>query len=815
MTFKELQNKAITEYYPALFLERVIPHHSQHRMRKSAWMITACSFFLLIVIFVLSTVSASPLFHTLLPKIYGLFFISIPFLVITFSLQAFYNSFYFKDIPDVYVEKDLPIVSFELAHILYLTSGNDVLVKFLKSHQGREIVARSGISQDEITEFLAGRKQPLLAEKISFKEDHHLTYIDYAGMLFDTDEEFSRFLFAHSIQRKDFIGIVEWVLERERAAKEKKRWWSRDRLGRIPGIGKGWSYGRTFYLDAFTRELPAITAGGMDVHDSYGSKELEELEAVLIKNKGANAFLIGNDREGQLDIVARLDHMIAEGTAYPEIEHKRVVVFDANLMVASIHNKTEFETRLLEILNEAEYAGNIILVIPDFPSFVGSAESYGTDLASILDRYFTSPQIHMVGLCDIERYHNSIERNGVYAQRFEKILIQEIDTSNTIRVLENEIIQLERQHGIYFTYPSLLAIADSAERYFPDAIMPDRAVELLFELAPAVAAQGRGLVTKDEVYSLIKTKTGIPVGQVSGEEREKLINLESILHQRIIGQDVAVVAIANAVRRARSGINNPNRPLASFMFLGPTGVGKTETTKALADVFFGAEAKIERLDMSEYTGGDSVAKLIGSFEMGKSGVLSTMLREHPYGVLLLDEFEKTIPEVMNLFLQILDEGFFSDMSGKKINARNLLIIATSNAGSDLIWEAVKKGDDLAHAKDLIMDAVIHAGIFKPELLNRFDGVIVFHPLAAEHLYKIAELQLIKLKKRLATRGINLKVNEDLIKYVTSYGTDPKFGARPMNRAIQDKVEQVIADKMIRGTYKQGSEIELSTIELTK
>ncbi len=217
--------------------------------------------------------------------------------------------------------------------------------------------------------------------------------------------------------------------------------------------------------------------------------------------------------------------------------------------------------------------------------------------------------------------------------------------------------------------------------------------------------------------------------------------------------------------------------------------------------------------MSEYIGAEALPKLIGSYEMGKLGVLTTMLREHPYGVLLLDEFEKTSPEVMNLFLSILDEGFFSDMSGKKINARNMLIIATSNAGSDIIGEAVKHGDDLTHSKEIIIESIIKAGIMKPELMNRFDGVIVFHPLASEHLEKIARLQLERLTKRLAERGIKLAVTDDLVKYVMSYGVDPKFGARPMNRAIQDKVEQVIADKMIRGEFRQGSEIRLETKDL--
>jgi ATP-dependent Clp protease ATP-binding subunit ClpA len=321
------------------------------------------------------------------------------------------------------------------------------------------------------------------------------------------------------------------------------------------------------------------------------------------------------------------------------------------------------------------------------------------------------------------------------------------------------------------------------------------------------------IVERSDVLALIEAKTGISTGDVKATERDTLLNLETILHQRIIGQDEAVTSISNAMRRARSDIENPERPMGSFLFLGPTGVGKTETTKALASVFFGKEESIIRFDMSEYQGDDSLARLIGSFGSGKQGVLSSKLREQPYGVLLLDEFEKTNTEVMNLFLQILDEGFFSDMTGKRVNARNLIIVATSNAGSDLVWNLLRDGKDLSANKDVIVNEIINRGIFKPELLNRFDGVILFHPLSTDNLQKIAVLMLKKLQTRLTEKGIELVVNDALLKAVISAGTDPQFGARPMNRAIQEKVEQVIARKIIAGEAPSGSRLELTEAEL--
>ncbi|MDQ3076692.1 MAG: ATP-dependent Clp protease ATP-binding subunit [bacterium] len=811
MTFNELKAQAIKEYYPALFFELVYPLKIQHRLQVLAWLFTG-GFLGLIIIF--STLSPFvPFFEQLIPIVYAMFFITLPLTMIVFALRSFYYSYYFKGLPDRGDTRPPPLMQFELAHILYTTNQDDLIIGFLKSKEGIKMMHRAGIKPDDIAVFVTNKKQVLSPEILLIQDQDFVSINDYVDALYNNDKEFADFLFAHSVQKKDMLAIVQWVTESEVEEKRKQRWWSQDHLGRISGVGKNWTYGSTFYLDEYGIALPQVRDAVLESHSIYGSKELEKLESVLSKDRGANAFLIGNDKEGLVQIIARLNYMIEEGLAFPEIEHKRVILFDADLLIGTVKTKADFEEKILGLLQEAEDAGNIILVFANFPSFLSNAQSLGSDAVSLLDRYFTSAGLHLVGLCDVDRFHESIERNGALMQRFEKIYIEEIDNLNTIRVLQNEIIPLERHHGIFFTYQSLVTIAESAERYFPEAVMPDRAIDLLIEIAPKIAAQGKALITQADVLELVKSKTGIPVGAVEGEERKKLINLEKILHQRIVGQDSAVDAIANAVRRARSGINNPNRPLASFLFLGPTGVGKTETTKALAEVFFGVEAKIERLDMSEYVGPDALSKLIGSYEAGKLGVLSTMLREHPYGVLLLDEFEKTSTEVMNLFLSILDEGFFSDMSGKKINARNMLIIATSNAGSDIIWEAIKHGDDLSHSKEIIIDSIIQAGIMKPELMNRFDGLIIFHPLASEHLEKIARLQLERLSKRLAERGIKLAITDDLVKYVMSYGTDPKFGARPMNRAIQDKVEQVIADKMIRGEFRQGSEIRLDTRDL--
>jgi ATP-dependent Clp protease ATP-binding subunit ClpC len=810
MNWLTLKTKALDDYYPALFLNRLMSFDRRERIHR--FLSLAMSVFVVgLIVSSFAPGTYKPLFITIFS---GLTAIGFAVWLVSFSLRSFFFYFYFKNIPDN-PEKGLPTVSFEVAELLYRSSPQDLLAGFVKSDEGIQVLRRAGIFAADLQKFLLNRQLFILQELISFPENKPVSFTDYAEKLYDANEEFSQFLFAQGIQKKEFLLICDWTLERETAAKTLSRWWSRQHLARIPGIGKAWTYGQLFYVTKYERSLPPITTFDLELHDVYGSAEVQKLESILVRQHEANVFLVGDDIDGKLTLISRLDLMIGEGKAFPELEHKRVIVFDTEILIANSKSKGEFETALLQIMNEVATAGNIILVFPDFPAFMAGAQSVGTDIVSFLDPYFTSPELQIVALSDTAQFHAVLERNPALMQRFDHILIEDADSSNTLKVLENQIIPLEYQTGQFFTFSALEEIVRSADRYFTTGVMPDKAVNLLFELAPLAAAHGKKVIRKEDVEDLVRAKTGIPVGQVTNTERDLLINLEQVLHKRIIGQNEAVDAIANAIRRARSGINNPDRPMASFLFLGPTGVGKTETTKALADVFFGSAAKIERLDMSEYSGSDALPKLIGSYNSSQPGVLANLVREHPYGVLLLDEFEKTTQEVMNLFLQILDEGFFSDMSGKRVNCRNLLIIATSNAGAELIWDQVKKGDDLSHARNLIIDSIIHGNIMKPELLNRFDGVIIFHPLGPENLESIARLQLDNLIKRLATRGFKLVATDELIRYVMKFGTDPKFGARPMARAIQDKVEQIVADKVIRGEAKPGSEIKITQSDLSR
>lgn len=795
-------------YGPVLGLENYISHIWRRKLEIGFLTIGVIGLTFYFSIYLLEYLNTGVDFLHLESLILGFTGLAFTIWIKFFLLESFYFSYYFKEVPssNFYID-------FELASTVFNLDPKDIGYSFFKTKYGKVFLMRSGISSKELDDFLGQRTSILTDKNFNSKyTEKGMTLGDFILAITDSDKQFADFLFKFGIQKKEILGISEWIVELYMSKAQEKRWWSKENLGRVPSIGRNWSYGQIYTIKKYERPLVLGSTKNYRVHSSYGVKELAELEAVLLKSRDANVILVGDDEAGKLQIISDLAQMIFEGSSMDKLDHKRIILIDDDKLVASNGTKSDFETEFIKLLEEAVTAGNVILVIEDLPSLVSSCASIGVDFASIIESYLTSSGLQVIALSGTDGFHSVVERNSILSQHFESILIKEIDETNTIKVLQNEVLNLERS-GLFFTYTSLETIVESSERYFPFGVMPDKAVDLLLEIAPKLLSEGKSVVFKNDVLELVEIKTGIPVTGVSSLEKDKLLNLEEILHKRIVGQDEAVKTISNAVRRARSGITNPNRPLGSFLFLGPTGVGKTETTKALAQVFFGDNVNILRLDMSEYSGADSVSKLIGSFEGKQTGVLSTMLKEHPYGVLLLDEFEKTTKEVMNLFLQVLDEGFFSDMNGKKIMARNLIIIATSNAGSDLIWEAMQNKEDMTKAKDSIIDGIIKSRIFKPELMNRFDGVVLFHPLEDVHLRKIAELQLQKLHERLSGQGINLVINENLLNYVVSFGSDPKFGARPMNRAIQEKVEEIVARKIIAGSIPKGSTVELAKEEL--
>lgn len=671
--------------------------------------------------------------------------------------------------------------SFPLAHLLWKTAGRNPVHDFCSSYFGKLFLIRLGIAPVDFSESFKNESSEALVGTTTAK-----TLSEYFNMLLLSYPALNALIQKYAIQPRQIDAVGAWIERNYDQAIEYDRWWSKEHLSRIPGIGKDWAYGQTYILE---KHGSFLSGYGVQDFDLY-KKEIEELESVLSKSQSANALVVSDTDAIRLTIVQHLANLINSGKAYPTLERKKVFLLNSQ--------ETFSEEELTSILYEAERVGNIVFVI-DNPL-----------LLSLMTAFFRSSSVQCIALADTGEYYQKLQSQSEITSHFELIKVDIKDQKSVIQVIEDQVSRAEYQYGLFFSYPAVETIIESAENYFQSENLITKATNLVVEFAPHAQKNNIKIITKQNILEFVEMKTGIPAGKVTEIEKEKLLNLEKLLHERVVGQDEAIISISQAVRRSRSGLGKTNRPIGSFLFLGPTGVGKTETAKALGDIFFGTHVPTVRFDMSEFSNEEALSRLIGDINSRAPGLLANAVREHAYGLLLLDEFEKASKDVHNLFLQILDEGYFSDVQGRKVNLRNMIIIATSNAGSELI--TTTSGEKIMK-KEEVIDQLVSRGDFRPELLNRFDGVIFFHSLGDVNLDKVTRLMLKNLSSRLTEKGIELVITDDLISVLMEKGNDPHFGARPMNRAIADLVEEKIAEGLISGSISSGSKISFVKDEI--
>ncbi len=613
-------------------------------------------------------------------------------------------------------------------------------------------------------------------------------------------------------KKEDMAEAMEWGRNFYEEKQEKSKWWLKENLARIPGIAKDWCYGETYVLDRFSREFTYDKLPHL--HFIGHEQQILAIESTLSKTSQANVLLVGEPGVGKKTAVQGFVNLLRTGKIHPALEHKRLVELDANILIASAKTKGELENLLLKIFNDAVKAGNIILIIDDFGKFVKSSQGLSVSISQVLGSYFNSKAIQLIAMEDSGVFKRVIEPDSSLMQYFEIVRLEEPGEKELMQILKSTAMILENRQRVIFTYPAIKEIIKVSRRYLTEGALPERAIDILEEVFARAASQRKAnFITVNDILIFVKEKTRMPVGDLETGEKEKLINLEEILHKRVVNQEEAISSISSAVRRARMEIQEAKKPIASFLFLGPTGVGKTETAKALSEIYFGKEEAMIRFDMTEYQGESGVERLIGSFKTNEPGILATSIREKPYNLILLDEFEKSHRKIEDLFLQILDEGFFTDAFGEKVYMRSSIIIATSNAASSLIWDMVKQGINPNLFKEKIIDFIQKEGIFRAELLNRFDAIIIFQPLNKDNLKAIARIMLEKLKKRLLEKELELIINDSLIEKVAEIGYTPVFGARPMQRMIQDKIEKEIAQRMISGKIRAGDRIEFNSEDL--
>ena len=635
-------------------------------------------------------------------------------------------------------------------------------------------------------------------------------------------------------------------------------------------------------LDQYSRDLTELACQGKLDPVVGREAEINRLIQILSRRTKNNPCLIGEPGVGKTAIAEGLAQRIVQGVVPDTVKNKRVVVLDLSGMVAGSKYRGEFEERIKRVVQEVMEHQGILLFIDELHTIIGAGGAEGAlDASNILKPSLSRGEIQIIGATTLAEYRKYIEKDAALERRFQPVMVEEPDEQQAIAILQGLRPYYEEHHGVQITDEALEAAVKMGVRYISDRFLPDKAIDLIDEAASKVQLQGFSVpdsmkegekylhqlmqekedaikagdfslakeiqekqqeakkeyektkkrfedrcrnrnmaVTADTVAEIVSDWTKIPVQKLAEKESKRLARMESILHKRVVGQDEAVTAVAKAIRRGRVGLKDPSRPVGSFLFLGPTGVGKTELSKALAEAVFGSEQAIIRVDMSEYMEKHSVSKMIGSppgyvgYEEG--GQLSEKVRRNPYSVILFDEIEKAHPDVFNILLQVLDDGHITDAQGRKVDFKQTCIIMTSNAGAQSIVEPKKLGfssvedgnKDYERMKSGVMEEVRR--IFKPEFLNRIDEILVFHMLNKQQIRQIVTILVNKLQKRCKEQlDIELIVRSSVKDYLAESGYDSKYGARPLKRAVQNKIEDKMAEEILEGNIHRGDKVIVS------
>ncbi|MEE1989445.1 ATP-dependent Clp protease ATP-binding subunit [Limosilactobacillus reuteri] len=631
-------------------------------------------------------------------------------------------------------------------------------------------------------------------------------------------------------------------------------------------------------LDKLARDMTELARNGRLDPVIGRNKEVKRVEQILSRRTKNNPVLIGEPGVGKTAIAEGLAQRMVDGKVPAELANKRLMMLDMGSLVAGTKYRGEFEDRLKKVIDEIQNDGQVILFIDELHTLIGAGGAEGAiDASNILKPALARGELQTIGATTLDEYQKYIESDAALERRFATVQVDEPTTDQTLQILRGLRPKYEEHHHAKITDEALEEAVKLSDRYISDRFLPDKAIDLIDESAamvridaedkknhqPSLESQLEDLrtqkeeaidnqdfdraatlrqqelalkdkidrkkqrtqqmdshnyklkVTGENIAQVVAEWTGVPLTQLKKSESERLVNLEKVLHQRVIGQEEAVTVVAKAIRRARSGLKDPSRPIGSFMFLGPTGVGKTELAKALAAAMFGSEDNMIRIDMSEYMEKYSTSRLIGAAPgyvgYDEGGQLTEKVRQHPYSVVLLDEAEKAHPDVFNLLLQVLDDGYLTDAKGRRVDFRNTIIIMTSNLGATQLQDEKEVGFG---AKDMSQDYNAMAAAikqqmrlyFRPEFLNRIDETIIFHSLQKKELHQIVKLMVNDLNKRVSEQGINLKVTPAAIDVIAKLGYNPAYGARPLRRALQDHVEDDLSTGMLSGEINVGDDV---------
>ena len=572
----------------------------------------------------------------------------------------------------------------------------------------------------------------------------------------------------------------------------------------------------TKMLDQYSRDLTEMAAAGRIDPVVGRGNEIRRAIQILSRRSKNNPVLVGEPGVGKTAVAEGLALCVSRGQAPAELRDKRIVSLDIPALLAGTKYRGDFEERVKSVLRDVKRAGDVILFIDELHTIIGAGSAEGAiDAANILKPALGRGEVQIIGATTPEEYRRHIEKDAALERRFQPVKVTEPGREQTMEMLQSLRPALEKHHRVSLDEEALSAAYELSVRYINDRFLPDKAIDLLDEAAAAVHVEGGRQVTAADVAQVVSLWTEIPLSSLDESESQRLQSLEEQLKQRIIGQEEAVSAVARAIRRSRVGLKDPRRPVGSFLFLGPTGVGKTELCRALAATVYGDENAMIRLDMSEYMEKHSVSRLIGSppgyvgYEDG--GQLTEKVRRKPWSVVLFDEIEKAHEDVWSILLQIMDDGHLTDATGRRVDFSNTVIVMTSNIGAKTITEnrpALGFADSQRRDEEDMNQKVMAElrATFRPEFLNRVDETIVFHRLSEEHLCAITQTLLEQVKQRFQALGITLLVPEDTARWLASRGHDDKFGARPLRRTVQHCIEDAAAEQLLEGKIRPGDRV---------
>ncbi len=672
---------------------------------------------------------------------------------------------------------------------------------------GRFIKSKAAIPDAQLQSFLTSTS--------SFQDATEVKTLDELFVFLAKNfSPFKEFLQKNLLDETDISRICLWF--QNLSQKNLVDLTNRDTIKKVSGIGADWSYGYTNNLDRFH-----VPQGSSPFPRVVGrDREVSEIENVLSKTSQNSVIAAGEPGVGRHAVVDEFARRLFEGNVPPDLVGFRAIYLDLKSALSGHQSPTDSRKAVLDLFEEGRNAGNIILVIDDIDKFFETGGER-LDLTDILNQTLSDGKLRVIGLTSKQLADKYVLQNSSLLKLFSLVTVDQPDMETVFLEMELSIVPvLEKQHHVEISYNAIKEAVTDADRFISTVPFPEKAINILDETISFVKNEHphMQMLWGSDVQRYLSTKNQIPLGNLEGSQKDKLANLETQLHQRIIGQDEAVTALSRAMRRAVLSVSARNKPIGTFLFLGPTGVGKTETAKALAQVYFGSgsaqkdsfgsDTRLVRFDMSEYQGEVGLERLLGSAKNNTPGQLTSAIINSPFAVVLLDEIEKTPPIISNLFLTLLDEGYITDAAGKRISARENIIIGTSNAGALFIKDRVEKNENLNSLSEDLIKYVQDEKIFSPEFLNRFDSVIVFRPLDNNQMKEVIKLMLQGVAKRLADKKITLEYTPELLDRIIQNGYNPSFGARSIRRYIQDTVEDEISQKLLTGNFPPGSTLKI-------